>query len=257
MAATSHRKKPGPRTPWQLRARYQRARCIKRLKSNQIESLAAADMFARWRGTPLNWFVTIHFHEQPDPQRNFETSIDRVSKWHRRWGGEWVAIHVWEATGGFHVHMACHCPKTSNAVHGAIRTAFAGCDIDIRTRARGQGMMAYVCKGTDVVSHARIRGPRNIKARNQGTIPWKRCGTTQNIGKRARVKARFEAGKSPNNCAKTSPRELNASASQRTGANVHGGIGGRFPTSIVSEAAKIPLQDTGSTGMSEDAGSST
>lgn len=224
MATTSHRKKPGPPTPWQLRARYQRARCIERLKPNQIESLAAADMFARWRGTPLNQFVTIHFREQPDPKRNFEAAIGRLSKWHMRWGGKWTALHVWEATGGFHVHVACHCPKNPDAAHAAIRNAFAGCDIHIRARTRGQDMMAYLCKGTDVVSHAKIRGPLNIKARKQGVIPWKRCGTTQNIGKSARERAGFEAEKTQNNCVKTSPRELNASAPQWTGANAHGGI---------------------------------
>ena len=234
MATTAHRKKPGPRTPWQLRARYQRGRCIAHLKPNQIESLAAADTFARWRGTPLNQFVTIHFREQPDSKRGFEAAIDRLSKWHGRWGGEWVAIHVWEATRGFHVHMACHCPKNPDTVHAAIRNAFAGCDIDIRARSPGQGMMAYLCKGTDVVSHAKIRGPHGIKARAQGIIPWKRCGTTQNIGKGAREKAGFEAGKTPNNCVKTSPRELNASASQWTSANARDGNGGHFPTLIVS-----------------------
>ena len=53
-------------------------------------------------------------------------------------------------------------------------------------------MMAYLCKGTDIVTHAKIRGPRTIKARVQGIIPWKRCGTTQNIGKSAREKAGLE-----------------------------------------------------------------
>jgi hypothetical protein len=112
-------------------------------------------------------------------------------------------------------------------------------------------MIAYLCKGTDVVTHAKIRGPRNMKARKQGVIPWKRCGTTQNIGKSAREKAGFEAKNHFNNCVKTSPRELNASGSQWTSANSHGGRAGRLPTSIVSEIAKISLQDGGNDGMSE------
>lgn len=242
MAHTSKRKKPGPRAAWQLRARYQRARCVERLKPNQIESLAAADAFAQWRGTPLNRFVTIHFHEQPNPKRIFETAIDHLSKWHGRWGGEWVAIFVWEAIGGFHVHMACHCPKNSDAGHAAIRSAFTGCDIDIRARTRGQGMMAYLCKGTDVVSHAMIRGPRSFKARKQGVIPWKRCGTTQNIGKSARERAGFEAKKHRNNCVKTSPRNLNAHVPQRTDANANGGNADAFPTYVVSQTVKMHLQ---------------
>lgn len=249
MARKSKRKKPGPRTPWQNRVRYNRAKCEKRLKPSQIENLAAADMFARWLGTPLNRFVTIHFHGQPDPKRNFEAAIARLSKWHRRWGGEWVAIHVWEATGGFHVHFACHCPKNSDAVHAAIKIAFAGCDIDIRARTRGQGMMAYLCKGTDVVSHARIRGPRTIKARKQGIIAWKRCGTTQNIGRRARERAGFEVKKHQNNCAKTSPRDLDTGNSQRTHTNANGGNADAFPTYIVSQTDKTSCKMTTNTAL--------
>ena len=250
-AHRSRRKKPGPRTPWQLRAKYQRARCFERLKPNQIENLAAADAFARWLGTPLNHFVTVHFGYQPNPKRIFESALDRLSKWHMRWGGKWLVLYVWEAIGGFHVHLACHCSTKPNVLHAAINSAFGGCDIDIRARSPGQGMMSYLCKGTDVVTHSKIRGPRDIRARMQGVIPWKRCGTTQNIGKSTREKVGFESKNHLTNCVKTSPRELNASASQRTSANSHGGIGGRFPTSIVSEITKIPLQDTGNIGMSE------
>jgi hypothetical protein len=241
MTRKSTHKKPGPKGHWQLRARYQRSRCKGRLKPNQIENLSAADAFARWQRRPLNIFVTIRFLETVDAKRCFERGIDCLSKWHTRWGGEWSAIHVWEAVGGLHVHLACHCPKHSNTVHNAIRAAFAGHDIHITTRKAGQGMMAYLCKGTDVVTHSKLHGPRRIKARAQGVILWKRCGTTQNLGKAARVKAGFEAKNQRNNCVKTSPRVLDASAPQRIETNADGKKLDVCPSLVVSYSLKYHL----------------
>jgi hypothetical protein len=243
MALKSRPAKPGPRSPWQLRVRYQRSRCIERLKPNQIKNLSAADAFARRRGTPLNHFVTITFQGHANSKQIFGTAIDRLSKWHLRWGGEWLAIHVWEAVGSFHIHMACHCPKNADAVHAAIRTAFTGHDIHIRTRSGGQAMMAYLCKGTDVVTHAKLHGPRRIKARKQGVIPWKRCGTTKNIVKCARTKAGFEAKTVKINCLKTSPRNLNLHGLRRTNANASVANELPSPTYVVSQSQKMLLQN--------------
>jgi hypothetical protein len=251
MTRKSTHKKPGPSGPWQLRARYQRSRCIERLKPNQIENLSAADAFARWQRRPLNTFVTIRFVETVDAKRCFERGIDCLLKWHMRWGGEWSAIHVWEAVGGLHVHLACHCPKHSTTVHNAIHAAFAGHDVHITARKAGQGMMAYLCKGTDMVTHSRLHGPRHIKARAQGVIFWKRCGTTQNLGKAARVKAGFESKNQRNNCVKTSPRVLNASALQRITANTNGNKSDDCPSLVVSHALRTHLKSNHKHGSRE------
>ena len=242
MTRKSTHKKPGPKGRWQLRARYQRSRCIERLKPNQIENLSAADAFARWQRRPLNTFVTIHFFETVDAKRCFEMAIDRLSKWHMRWGGEWSALHVWEAVGGLHVHLACHCPKHSTTIHEAILAAFVGHDVHITARKAGQGMMAYLCKGTDVVTHSKLHGPRHIKARAQGVVLWKRCGSTQNLGKAARVKAGFEAEKQRHICVKTSPRVLTASALRRIAANTNGKKSDDCPSLVVSQTPKTYLQ---------------
>jgi hypothetical protein len=251
MARKSKNKKPGPKTKWWLKANYQRSRCIERLKPNQIQNLSAADAFARWRARPLNTFVTIHFLETVDAKRCFERAIDCLSKWHTRWGGEWSAIHVWEAVGGLHVHLACHCPKNASAVHNAIHAAFAGHDVHITARKGGQGMMAYLCKGTDWATHKKLRGPRHLKARNQGVILWKRCGTTQNFGKAARVKAGFEAKNQRNNCVRTSPRVLNASALQRIAANTNGNKSDDRPSLVVSHTLKSHLKSHPKLGSRE------
>jgi hypothetical protein len=234
MALKSKKSKPGPKTPWQNRVRYSRAKCESRLKPTQIENLSAADAFARWRGRPLNTFVTIRFVDGIDAKSCFEQAIDRLSKWHSRWGGEWSAIHVWEAIGGIHVHLACHYPKHSHTVHQVIHAAFTGQDVHITTRKAGQGLIAYLFKGTDVVTHSRLHGPRRIKARAQGVILWKRCGTTQNLGKAVRVKVGFEAKNQRNNCVKTSPRVLATSALQRTEVNATGKKHDACPSLVVS-----------------------
>ena len=62
--------KPGPKTPWQRRAKYQRARCLERQKPCQGENLAAADAFARAIGRPLNHLLTIKFHDD-EPRKGF------------------------------------------------------------------------------------------------------------------------------------------------------------------------------------------
>jgi hypothetical protein len=67
--------KPGPKSDWWLRARYQRARCVERLKPIQIENLSTADAFARWIGRPLNCFVTVRFVETVDAKPAFESAI--------------------------------------------------------------------------------------------------------------------------------------------------------------------------------------
>ncbi len=103
-------------------------------------------------------------------------------------------------------------------------------------------MIAYLCKGTDVVTHSKLHGPRHIKARAQGAIPWKRCGSTQNISKAARVKAGFAAENQRNNCVKTSPHGLNASALQRMAANIGGNNSVACPSLVVSQTLKTHLK---------------
>jgi hypothetical protein len=103
-------------------------------------------------------------------------------------------------------------------------------------------MMAYLCKGTDIVTHSKLHGPRHIKARKQGIITWKRCGTTQNLGISARAMAGFPAAKAQNFCAKTSPQHLNVNACQRTTTNTSDGDVSACPTYVVSQTLETHLQ---------------
>ena len=193
----ARRKKPGPKTPWQCRTRYNRSRCARRLKPSQIDNLTAANVFAGRLKTPLNGFLTIKFSECGHPLREFQAATKRLSQWHRRWGGELRWVYVWEAIGGFHLHALIHIPRNSRQLLiEAIACAFAGHDFTLKSRYPGPSMMAYLCKGTDWVTHRQLARQSHIHLKSQGIVSWKRCGCTENLGRAARVKAK-------NNCAQT------------------------------------------------------
>ena len=209
-------KKSGPKTPWQNRVRYNRARCVERLKPSQIQNLASADAFSDRRGYKLNTFVTIKFGETGHPLAAMNAAVKRLSQWFRRWGGELRWIFVWEAIGGPHVHALAHCPpRLRDEFSQTVTKCFEGHDVHIRQRTAGPAAMAYLCKGTDVQTHLQLRGHSQITARRQGAITWKRCGNTENIGLKSRQKAGF-------NCAETYTHILDTSERQRIVAGADG-----------------------------------
>jgi hypothetical protein len=244
--------KPGPKTPWHRRVRYRRARCLKRLKPCQVENLSAADAFARQSGKPLNQFLTVRF-EGDAGRAPFARGMDRLSKWFARWGGELRALYVWEAIGGLHVHCLLHIPsRAAHEARGAIEAAFGGHDVDIRPRMPGPGALAYIVKGTDAATLWKVSRASKRLPKAQGVIPWKRCGTTQNLGRAARIEAGFEgADPAPHrriNCAETSPGGLDASGQLRTGADASASMAQAVPSYVVLEVnqlAPLPAPDGG------------
>jgi hypothetical protein len=197
-------RKRGPKTAWQNRVAYNRAKCEVRLKPCQIQSLAAADAFASFYGKRLNYFLTIKFSEIEAPLQAFREGTKRLSQWHRHWGGALHWIYVWEATGGFHVHALVHVPRGLwQDFLRATGLAFVGHDVLIKQRSAGPSAMAYLCKGTDWVTHKKLRGPSSIGVKKQGCIVWKRCGSSENIGRKVRERAGFNAKNLKNNCVKT------------------------------------------------------
>lgn len=230
------RKKPGPKTPWQRRVRYNRARCVERLKPTQIENLTAADAFAGTLKTPLNGFLTIKFSERCDPLQEFHAATKRLWQWHRRWGGELRMAYVWEAIGGHHLHALVHVPRGAWQLIGqAFASAFAGHDTLLKRRYAGPSMMAYLCKGTDLVTHWQLGHTSHIKAKAQGSITWKRCGTTANIGRAARTEAQ-------NNCAQTCTKQSHKHEHPRTNTNSSKQGAGIATTYVVSKPFNSHLE---------------
>jgi hypothetical protein len=117
------------------------------------------DAFCRRRGFPPTW---IYVHEAPQGKANTHFLI-HVPKRHQK---------------GFFSHL----PNWFGATGGTA--------IDIQQRNWRPGpdrRLQYMTKGTDAVTASRIGG----RAKRQGDIRFKRCGTTINIGPAAR--ARFKA----------------------------------------------------------------
>jgi hypothetical protein len=201
-------RKRGPKTPWQNRAAYNRAKCELRLKPCQIENLAAADAFASGIGKRLNCFLTLKFSEIDAPLQAFRAGTKRLSQWHRHWGGALHWIYVWEATGGFHVHALVNVPRgLLQDFMQATTRAFAGHNLLLTHRSAGPSAMAYLCKGTDLQTHYALKSTSRIYAKAQGRIGWTRCGVSENIGKSARLKAGFDFSNGKNNCVKTYRRQ--------------------------------------------------
>ena len=236
--AVAHRKKPGPKTQWQRRVRYNRARCIERLKPSQIVNLTTADVFAGRLGTPLNGFLTIKLSERSHPLSEFHAAAKRLSQWYRQWGGELRWIYVWEAIGGHHLHALLHVPHSSWQLAGnAIASAFTGHDTLLKRRRAGPSMMAYLLKGTDMVTHWQLRGNSTVKARHQGKIIWKRCGTTANIGQAARQNVKT-------NCAQSCTAHSHIRKRVRTVADGDNHSAGHFATYVVPKSTHSPLEAT-------------
>lgn len=186
--------KPGPKVPWQRRARYLRARCVERLKPNQVEELHAASAFARRLGVPLATFLTIRFPAGADCPASFRRGQDVLAKRFRRAGRQLHWVYVWEAKGGAHVHCLAHVPaQLAGDFPAMLADAFPGCDARHERARSPSKALAYMTKGTDAVTRAKAQGRRGHPARRQGIIRWKRSGSTQNLGRAARRKAGFSS----------------------------------------------------------------
>jgi hypothetical protein len=187
-------KKRGPKTAWQNRAAYNRARCIERLKPVQVENLCAADRFASLNGTGLNGWLTVRFVSGDIALAEFQIGAKRLGQWFRRNGGELIWIYAWEAIGGNHVHILLHIPKSIwQVAREAIVAAFDSHDVLLKRRTRGPDAMTYLCKGTDWVTHKRLGRNSRIRVKlKQGAISWKRCGTSEGLGSKARRLVGFD-----------------------------------------------------------------
>jgi hypothetical protein len=193
IATKTKGRKRGPKTAWQNRAAYNRARCVERLKPGQVQNLYGADSFATLSRTGLNGWLTVKFVSGDVALAEFQAGAKRLGQWFRRHGGELIWVYIWEAVGGNHVHALLHIPNSIWQVAGeAIAVAFDGHDALLKRRTRGPDAIAYLCKGTDLFTHKRVARGSKMVAKRQGIISWKRCGTSQSIGAKARQLAGFD-----------------------------------------------------------------
>ena len=238
--------KRGPKTAWQNRVRYNRAKCKERLKPCQIQNLTAADAFASFNGKLLNCFLTIKFSEIAELLQAFCAGTKRLSQWHRRCGGVLHWIYIWEAIGGFHVHALVHVPRGlwTDFLNATV-LAFAGHDVLLKHRSAGPSAMAYLCKGTDLVTHWKLRGTSRISSKKQGRVTWKRCGCSENIGRKARERAGFDAKNLRYNCAQTYTQVSHVGKQPRQVVNKGNRKVGDLPSYVVSQTSIYELEAAG------------
>jgi hypothetical protein len=180
--------------PWQRKAVYQRARNVNRLKPSQVDDIFEADGHANKVGLRLNTFVTINWclteFRDHNALKVFATTRDRLSKWLRRQGitPTWLFVHE-NPQGIFHTHILMHLPEhlTVDLLEQFERlcSPISENAILIKPRKkglRGEQLLNYLAKGTDYITALRKGG----RAKNQGQVNGKRCGSTENLAASAR-----------------------------------------------------------------------
>jgi hypothetical protein len=173
--------------------------CVQRVCTQPIP------LNARRIGQPLNLFVTIRWRHTTIGNDGylplFQRACKRMDAFCRRRGFRPTWLYVNERPDGkANTHFLVHVPKhNQEAFRSKLPDWFEAVDkaaVDVQQRHRRPGpdkRLAYMCKGTDVVTASRI----GCRAKRQGIIPFKRCGTTKNIGPSARARFRAPVASQP------------------------------------------------------------
>lgn len=192
-------------------ARNRASRTSDCLTARQVELLLEGAVFA-WRiGLPLNRHLTVHWEQGgvPDCEGASATGafLKSLGDSIRKAGGDFAAIWARENGDGkgSHSHILAHVPAghlgmvkrlqrrwvskatgqpyRARALRGrAIAGAREGVD---RYHANLEVVVRYVLKGANVEA---ARCHMLTKLEPGGTVIGKRCGTTQNIGRKASAK---------------------------------------------------------------------
>lgn len=184
------------------------------LNDNQVENLIVAARHATAISLPLTRMITIHWEAAGVALDHMATAtgkyLDLLTKALRRWGSAtaWLWVHEAGAGKGGHCHMLIHVPESLVAKvsrfqkkwlrritnrpyrKGVIKSKPIGGLLGLETRnpdlhaANLETVVEYLLKGADDDAIAKF-GLRRIEA--GGQIVGKRCGTSQNIGPKARA----------------------------------------------------------------------
>ena len=185
------------------------------LRSKDCENLILAAEHARRIGKPLNRMLTVHFDAAgiSDPVKATGQLLKLMGDWLRCYNTGITAVWVREAgsTKGEHVHILLSVPPPivrsftrmqrgwfnkigaawtggvykSRPIGGSHKVAFSEASTSLYQQAL-TGALHYLLKGAD----ERARSTHCISKRGDGGELWgKRCSTTENIGRTARLRA--------------------------------------------------------------------
>lgn len=185
------------------------------LRAKDCENLILAAEQAIRIGKPLNRMLTVHFDAAgiSDPVRATGQLLKLMGNWLRCYNTAITAVWVREAgqTKGEHVHILLSVPPPilssftrmqrgwfrkigaawkrgvylSRPIGGSHKVAFTEASTSLYLQAL-TGALHYLLKGAD----AKARAAHGISKRGNGGELWgKRCGTTENIGRAARLRS--------------------------------------------------------------------
>jgi hypothetical protein len=185
------------------------------LRARDCENLILAARHAIRIGKPLNRMLTVHFDKAgiPDPVKATGQLLKLMGDWLRCYNTAITAVWVRESglAKGEHVHILLSVPppilasftrmqrgwfskigaKWKRGVYlgrpigGSHKVAFSEASTDLYQQAL-TGALHYLLKGADVEARATHR----MSKRGDGGELWgKRCGTTENVGRTARLRS--------------------------------------------------------------------
>ena len=167
--------------------------------------MLAAALFARMIGRPLNRHITVHWEAAGVPDAVAATATTAFLKYLREWL-HGATAYTWARESGegkgSHVHILMHIPSGRRWTGArsrrwleriARRPYRVGTIRTVRIRGSGEpdgavysanlhAVLAYVLKGVDTEAAAVL----GIEQEAGGLIVGKRCGTSRNIGAKAR-----------------------------------------------------------------------
>ena len=187
------------------------------LRVKDCKNLILAAEHARQIGAPLNRMLTIHFEKAgiSDPVKATGRLLKLMGDWLRCYNTGITAVWVREAglQKGDHVHILLSVPPPilglftrmqrgwfkkigaawkrgvykSRPIGGSHRLAFSEAGASLYQQAL-KGALHYLLKGADV----QARAAHGIGKQGEGGELWgKRCGTTENIGRAARLRSSY------------------------------------------------------------------
>lgn len=177
------------------------------LKTEQVETLFAADIHAKKIGRPLNTFVTIAWLLTDTSSIDgdaFRRACKAMARWLWKRGVCPTFVYVHEnPQSDFgddrpNTHLLMHLPSkiSRNEFSEALTRCFRAIDGGVKVEPRryrwhvGADRLAYMIKGAPQPVCFKYGAKR--KRGGQGTVTIKRCGTSQNIGPGARRSAMAE-----------------------------------------------------------------
>lgn len=194
-------------------ARNRRDRRSQALTVSQVRNLIAATHHAHVIGLPFNRMITIHWEAAGVALEGMAKATGRftdlLAKALRRHGAAtaWLWVHENGDGKGGHCHMLAHVPASLVPVVSRLQKGWLG-TITGRPYRKGvilsrpiggrlgletgnpalhahnlEVVLSYVLKGADAAAAEKFNLPRREPC---GCIIGKRCGTSQNIGPKAR-----------------------------------------------------------------------